>query len=327
MDIAREGSEAFADLLESDFARAMGAASKYAVDNSEQIQGAFARWTAEAGGMVLRFQTTLADFSANARDSLVSGFVSAFADVLGNVQSFVGIMAASFAAIPGRLYDAGVQAMSGLANGLLAGVSRVIGIARDIANTVASTVRDALDIASPSRVMKRLGKHKNLAAAACSPNAPDFIWSRFGDRTSRADVGLFDILNAERPADVYARRKDHEGGIVFVTRTVAAIASVYDLFTAGGPLYLRAPAVYGDFDFTIQPGDLQRSYLTEAIDQRHPFRLWTAPYTVVDLPLGPQQGIACATWCAVNDAFPTYADMTTAGGTWADLATGATVCP
>jgi malate synthase len=159
MDIAREGSEAFADLLESDFARAMGAASKYAVDNSEQIQGAFARWTAEAGGMVLRFQTTLADFSANARDSLVSGFVSAFADVLGNVQSFVGIMAASFAAIPGRLYDAGVQAMSGLANGLLAGVSRVIGIARDIANTVASTVRDALDIASPSRVMKRLGKH------------------------------------------------------------------------------------------------------------------------------------------------------------------------
>lgn len=168
---------------------------------------------------------------------------------------------------------------------------------------------------------------QNLAAAACSSNAPDFIWSRFGDRTSRADVGLFDILNAERPADVYARRKNHEGGIVFVTRTLAAIASVYDLFTAGGPLYLRAPAVYGDFDFTIQPGDLQRSYLTESVDQRHPFRLWTAPYTVVDLPLGPQQGIACATWCAVNDAFPTYADMTTAGGTWADLATGATVCP
>lgn len=168
---------------------------------------------------------------------------------------------------------------------------------------------------------------QNLAAFACTPNAPDLIWSRFGERVSRSDAGLFDVLDAERPADVYARRKDHEGSFLILSKSLAAIQSMYELFTAGGPLYLRAPAEYGDFDFAVQPGDLSRTYLTDRIDQRKPLRLWSAPYTVVDLPLGPQQGVDCATWCDVEAAFPTFADMTAAGGTWADIATGATVCP
>lgn len=168
---------------------------------------------------------------------------------------------------------------------------------------------------------------QNLAAFACAPNAPDLIWSRFGERVSRSDAGLFDVLDAERPADVYARRKDHEGSFLILSKSLAAIQSMYELFTAGGPLYLRAPAEYGDFDFAVQPGDLSRTYLTDRIDQRKPLRLWSAPYTVVDLPLGPQQGVDCATWCDVEAAFPTFADMTAAGGTWADIATGATVCP
>lgn len=168
---------------------------------------------------------------------------------------------------------------------------------------------------------------QNLAAFACAPNAPDLIWSRFGERVSRSDAGLFDVLDAERPADVYARRKDHEGSFLILSKSLAAIQSMYELFTAGGPLYLRAPAEYGDFNFAVQPGDLTRTYLTDRIDQRKPLRLWSAPYTVVDLPLGPQQGVDCATWCDVEAAFPTFADMTAAGGTWADIATGATVCP
>lgn len=172
---------------------------------------------------------------------------------------------------------------------------------------------------------------QNLAAAACAPNAPDLIWSRFGSRLSRSDAGLFDILDAERPADVYARRKEHSGSFLVATKTLDAIGSMYDLFTAGGPVYLRAPAEYGTFDFAIQPGDIEQSYLTDQVDQRQPFRLWTVPYVVVDLPLGPQQGAAnCTTWCAVKATNPTFADLTAQGGTWAGIADGTTlalVCP
>lgn len=168
---------------------------------------------------------------------------------------------------------------------------------------------------------------QTVTSVLCAPVGPDLAWVRFGDRVRDSDAGLFPILDAERPADVYARRKDHGGTIAFFTRTLAAIELVYELFTVGGPLYLRAPAAYGETDFHIQPGALAESFLSARIDQRKPFRLWTAPYMVVDRPLGPQQGTACANWCAVKDAFPTFADLTATGDTWADVAAGTTVCP
>lgn len=166
-----------------------------------------------------------------------------------------------------------------------------------------------------------------LVAAGCTPSGPDLVWARFGDRTYASDAGLFPILDAQRPADVYARRKDHEGSAVILSRTLAAIESLKDLFTAGGPLYLRAPDAYGTTDFAFQPGDLQEAFINDRIDQRQPFRLWSYPYTVVDLPLGPQQGTACANWCAVKATFPTFADLTATGDTWAQVASGVTVCP
>lgn len=163
--------------------------------------------------------------------------------------------------------------------------------------------------------------------ALCSPEGPALVWVRFGDRVRDSDAGLFSILDAEHPADIHARRKDHTGALAFFSRTLAAIQSAKDLFTAGGPLFLRAPAEYGDTDFFLQPGSLLESYLSERIDQRKPFRRWSVPYVVVDRPLGPQQGTACANWCAVEAAFPTFADLTATGDTWADVATGTTVCP
>src|SRR5699024_12267307 len=48
----------------------------------------------------------------------------------------------------------GSQAMSGLNSGLWGGKDRVMATARNIANSVASTMRSALRIHSPSRVMR-----------------------------------------------------------------------------------------------------------------------------------------------------------------------------
>lgn len=166
-----------------------------------------------------------------------------------------------------------------------------------------------------------------LTAAACSPSGPEFVWARFGGRSRRADVGLFDRLDSETPADVYARRKNFDSSARFLTKTLDAIDRVYELFTAGGPLFLRAPAAYGRTDYWMQPQDLADDYLSETVDQRFPHRIWTFSYTVVDPALVIQQGTACANWCAVADAFPTFAALTATGNTWAAVAAGTTVCP
>lgn len=160
--------------------------------------------------------------------------------------------------------------------------------------------------------------------AGCVQPDPEFVWVGLGEEVWRADAGLFDVLNSETPADVWARRKHADTSISFFTRTLAAADRVYELFTAGGPLLLQLPPEYGWADAFVQPGDATMSRISR--DQRRPERRWTVPVTIVDRPLGPAQGTACANWCALADAFPTYGDLP-AGLTFADLAAGEVVCP
>ena len=168
---------------------------------------------------------------------------------------------------------------------------------------------------------------QSLVAQACTPGGNEFVWSRFGGNVRRASVGLFDRLDSETPADIYARRKNLDSGAIVLTKTLAASQQMYELFTAGGPLFLRAPAEYGPTDYYVQPGDLEDNYLSERIDQRFPHRLWSFPYTVVDPVFTLQQGTDCANWCAVKDTFPTFGDLNATGDTWGDVAAGTTVCP
>jgi len=160
---------------------------------------------------------------------------------------------------------------------------------------------------------------------ACGPETPDLVWVGFGDEVRRADANLFDRYNAETPADIYGRRKRLNGSLTILSKTLAASDALHALFTAGGPLQLQMPAVYGWPDAFIQPGDLTRSYISR--DQRRPYRLWSAPFTIVDRPIGPQQGTVEANWCAIKDTYPTFADLTATGLTWGQVAAGEAVGP
>lgn len=162
-------------------------------------------------------------------------------------------------------------------------------------------------------------------SSGCTTPDPAFIWGGLGDQKWNDDAGLFTVLDSETPADVWARRKFADGTMRFFTRTLDAIDRVYDLFTAGGPLLLQLPPEYGWHDRFIQPGQVTQEYGSR--DQRRPLRSWTVPFTVVDRPLGPAQGTACANWCAVQESFSTFGDMTATGMTWLDLLEGDVLCP
>lgn len=168
---------------------------------------------------------------------------------------------------------------------------------------------------------------QQAVVVACGPTAPDLIWVGFGDKVYRADANLFDIYDSQTPADIYGRRKRLDGELRILSKTLAAKDAVETLFNAGGPLQLQMPAVYGWPDAYIQPGDLVETYLSGASDQRLPFRLWGAPFTVVDQPLGPAQGTECANWCELAEEYPTYADLIATGFTWAQVASGQAGCP
>lgn len=163
-------------------------------------------------------------------------------------------------------------------------------------------------------------------AAVCASNGPDLVWVGFGDtKVRRADANLFDVYQSAVPADIFGRRKRLDGELKIFSKTLAALEAVETLFTGGGPIQIQTPTEYGLPDIIVQPMDLSETYISR--DQRRPYRAWDAPFTIVDAPLGPKQGTAEANWCALADAYPTYADLIASGFTWGQVASGEATQP
>lgn len=157
---------------------------------------------------------------------------------------------------------------------------------------------------------------------ACSDPTDPIALINLGPKTRAGDFTVPGILNAERPADIFARRKDITTSVTFASRTLAAIDDIYTLFTAGGPIFLQMPAAYGWPDKYFQPGDLVETPIGQ--DRRRPWRLWEVPLIAVDQP-SPNalpQGTTCANWCLVEDTFPTFADLTVLATTWGNILDG-----
>ncbi|MFD3535245.1 hypothetical protein [Streptomyces sp. NPDC058664] len=158
MDLLRQAAGKLADFMESDYGRALGASSAFTLLSGEKIKQSFSDWTSSAYNSITQFLGNLIDFNSKARATLVGGFQSMYTDLMNNLQGFLSSFGQAFSGLPSRLYQIGLEIMSGLASGLTAGIGRVIGIAQGIADSVVSTIKGALDIQSPSRVMKKIGQ-------------------------------------------------------------------------------------------------------------------------------------------------------------------------
>ena len=89
------------------------------------------------------------------KDAIKDGFQKAV-DIS---KKLVGNIVDALKKLGKDLLQVGRDAMQGFINGVKAKMGEVLDTARDMANRVASTVKSALDIHSPSRVMKKLGVH------------------------------------------------------------------------------------------------------------------------------------------------------------------------
>lgn len=85
---------------------------------------------------------------------VLQAVTSMFNQARAQSMSGVARIIASYNGLPNSMRSIGLYAMSGLNGGLLAGSGSVLATARSIANSVAATMRAALKINSPSRVMR-----------------------------------------------------------------------------------------------------------------------------------------------------------------------------
>ena len=91
--------------------------------------------------------------------AISSAIRSGMSSAVSAVQNGNLFIVANVRSLNGQLYSAGIHAMSGLRSGLNAGSGSVISTARGIANRVSSTIKSALKVKSPSRVMMEIGNN------------------------------------------------------------------------------------------------------------------------------------------------------------------------
>ena len=89
----------------------------------------------------------------------VSGVISGFVNVIGQVKSGMSRAVAAIRGFLGQFVSAGIQMMAGLARGIMSGASQVISSAVNVAKSAISAVKGALSIHSPSRVFKDIGAY------------------------------------------------------------------------------------------------------------------------------------------------------------------------
>lgn len=88
---------------------------------------------------------------------LVSAFTSGLSQAVGISRSGAAQIVAAFSGLRGQLFSAGSFAMSGLTAGIQSGAGSAIAAAQSVANQIATAMRAALKIKSPSRVMIAIG--------------------------------------------------------------------------------------------------------------------------------------------------------------------------
>lgn len=82
--------------------------------------------------------------------------------IINYIRGLPGRIIGALGDMAGRMYNAGWNAMMGFFRGLQSVAGGIIQRAREIANSVVSTIRNALSIFSPSRVMMKLGEYTML---------------------------------------------------------------------------------------------------------------------------------------------------------------------
>jgi len=131
--------------------------------HSAAVSGAFSSAAMNAGAAGAGITTAMAGAAAGAATGMAS--VSASVSSLSSSQTTAlniskGIcqnILTPIQALKGTSYTAMAAVGSGMVNGLRSMESAILGVARGIANRVRSTIENALEIASPSKVMRRIG--------------------------------------------------------------------------------------------------------------------------------------------------------------------------
>lgn len=212
-----------AEIINSDFVRSLDDA----VNAVREVVPAMGREFLEFADQAIRAFTEVIDDALDFVNDFNSRVGQRIAEIVTGIAQDIselpGRILDSFASLPSQMYSVGTDIMAGLLGGMRALFPDVTNLALEIASTVVDTISGAFDIASPSRVMKRIGEfvgegfiqgivgERRAIETAVQRTFIDPIHDPFNERrevgrragTTVRSVALPFDRSSERPINVY----------------------------------------------------------------------------------------------------------------------------
>lgn len=147
------------EFLESDFIKTIQDVFNTVTDSFPKIADEFANLRDRANDAINGMIQVVGNLIGKLRDALVDGIISVVDEAISEFLNLRDGIVNALSGLPGQMFGIGVNIIDGLTGGILSQVGSLISTAKSIANSISSTISDALDIHSPSRVTRELGKN------------------------------------------------------------------------------------------------------------------------------------------------------------------------
>lgn len=145
------------DLFNGDYQEAVTKSKSLTESITQSMGKAFLDFRDKVNQAIVNALSSLQQFVRGLEVQFVAAVQRKVDEVVQKFRDLRDQIGQALADLPGRMFSIGVDIINGLTGGLLSKAGSLIDAARNIANTIESTIRGALDTHSPSRVMFAVG--------------------------------------------------------------------------------------------------------------------------------------------------------------------------
>lgn len=147
------------EVLDSEFITTIQDVFNTVTDSFPQIGDEFSNLNSQVAESVNGMIQVLGDLISTLASEFVDGIVSVVDEAIREFLNLRDGIVSALSDLPGQMFSIGVNIIDGLTGGLLSQVGSLISTAQGIADSISSTISNALDIHSPSRVTRKLGRN------------------------------------------------------------------------------------------------------------------------------------------------------------------------
>lgn len=156
-DIVIPVIQTFIDILQGDFANGNAAAIANVRNLRDRVGGFFGEMAANVRAKLSEYVATLQQKVQDGKTRFLAGILDMRSQAVAYVAAIPDRIRGSLGNLSGLLQGAGQEIINGLILGIQSKIGEAIGIAKSAADAVKNSVKGALGINSPSKVMAELG--------------------------------------------------------------------------------------------------------------------------------------------------------------------------